>query len=279
MKRIPPPAISFHTSIEKCQASLNNTGGRRDRLSTITEVVALREEAVYNNCAQSLNFTNANSDLFLEEATKEDLLWLYEYKLLKGNAREVYNQIIASAHLQKCPYCCVGEASTLDHYLPKSIYPIYSILPLNLIPSCDSCNRYKSDAVFDTVESQMLNPYFDDLSGIDWLVVTLLESSPLGVKYEINSDIQAEDPVMYSRLCLYLSQLKLYDIFRNNAISELEEVYLSHELVFKTQGSCGLKQELESRYLSLKRANNNPWKVFLYKSLMESSWYCESYFR
>lgn len=45
----------------------------------------------------------------------------------------------------RCPFCGISELSTLDHYLPKELYPEFSVFPKNLVPSCAVCNTRKKD--------------------------------------------------------------------------------------------------------------------------------------
>jgi len=46
-----------------------------------------------------------------------------------------------------CFLCSISEVSSLDHYLPKELFPHFSILPQNLIPSCSKCNSLKGTKI------------------------------------------------------------------------------------------------------------------------------------
>lgn len=84
--------------------------------------------------------------------------------------------------LKTCPYCNrnyisiiekndLNEKQTrpeLDHFHPQSIYPFLAINYYNLIPSCSTCNKLKSDD--DSLK--LLHPYDDDINKINityWL--------------------------------------------------------------------------------------------------------------
>lgn len=44
-----------------------------------------------------------------------------------------------SHRLNYCPACGEpGTPNTLDHYLPKTLYPHFCVTPLNLFPMCDA---------------------------------------------------------------------------------------------------------------------------------------------
>lgn len=68
----------------------------------------------------------------------------------------------SSMDLVTCPYCNINDARTcinpktkqssrpeLDHFLPKSQFPYFSMSIYNLVPSCHTCNSsYKGDKEF-----------------------------------------------------------------------------------------------------------------------------------
>lgn len=66
--------------------------------------------------------------------------------------------------LKVCPYCNIsytynrGKTITaqLDHFFPKSEYPILALCFYNLIPSCPACNKIKRDDM-----EEMASPYKD----------------------------------------------------------------------------------------------------------------------
>lgn len=71
-----------------------------------------------------------------------------------------------------CPYCnrnfvnVTNEANTsqLDHFFPKSEYPLFALCFYNLIPSCYGCNNKKSDKHFN------ISPYDETIGNMDKLI-------------------------------------------------------------------------------------------------------------
>lgn len=65
--------------------------------------------------------------------------------------------------LNYCPACGEpGKPNTLDHYLPKNLYPHFCITPLNLFPMCDACQELKDTKTGDATHARFfLHPYFD----------------------------------------------------------------------------------------------------------------------
>ena len=78
---------------------------------------------------------------------------------------------LRSRELQLCPACGEdGTPNTLDHYLPKQIYPEFSITACNLFPMCDICQGEKStDTVNGANERLFLHPYFDQFIDVQVL--------------------------------------------------------------------------------------------------------------
>ncbi len=90
--------------------------------------------------------------------------------IFNNNKYDAYT-FVEYLNLKTCPYCnrnyisilqkVEGDNTTkkrrpeLDHFYPKSLYPFLAINFYNLIPSCSTCNRLKSN---DDALS-LLNPY------------------------------------------------------------------------------------------------------------------------
>ena len=86
---------------------------------------------------------------------------------------------LRSRELQLCPACGEdGTPNTLDHYLPKQLYPEFSITACNLFPMCDICQGEKGTATVNaTNERLFLHPYFDQFT--DMQVFCLVIGRPL----------------------------------------------------------------------------------------------------
>lgn len=79
------------------------------------------------------------------------------------------HDLVESLNVKTCPYCNrqfiytfkgrAKERPELDHFLPKSVYPLFCLSFYNLIPSCHSCNHIKSK------EKVGINPYLREFKG------------------------------------------------------------------------------------------------------------------
>lgn len=80
----------------------------------------------------------------------------------KYSEEEINNWIVKKTDMKVCPYCNIsytysrGKVITaqLDHFYPKSEYPMFALCFYNLIPSCPACNKIKHDNI-----RAFLSPY------------------------------------------------------------------------------------------------------------------------
>jgi len=60
-----------------------------------------------------------------------------------------------------CPMCGGPGNGTVDHYLPKDLYPEFSFFSKNLIPACN-CNSLRGTTIKgDKSPKRVIHPYFD----------------------------------------------------------------------------------------------------------------------
>lgn len=77
--------------------------------------------------------------------------------------------------LETCPYCNRNyifvvkknkeTKNEIDHFYPKTIYPLLAVSFYNLIPSCEPCNGFGAKGQLDSYALGLKNPYllnFDD---------------------------------------------------------------------------------------------------------------------
>lgn len=194
---------------------------------------------------------------------KKDLLDLYDKRLVAvEEPRKYYNQIKAGPKLGKCPYCGLGQVATLDHYLPKSEFPIFSILPNNLIGCCRDCNTIKRNIVLNTI-----HPYYDDFTKTQWLFAKV-NWSALAMEFfvdtkNINNDLDKK------KIEGHFSVYKLAKRYAVEAASELSDLRIEFEN--KNLIKIDIEQELCIKFKS-KPINN--WKTAMYQALSKDQCYC-----
>lgn len=109
-----------------------------------------------------------------------------------GNKND--DEIVAAAtecNREACPYCGIRlrpkpneRAFDRDHVVPRSTYPEFSVLVLNLVSACDDCNDAKGSDLVDLQGDWIfVHPYFDQFLNQQLLVATIQiipeEATPL----------------------------------------------------------------------------------------------------
>lgn len=175
MKRMSKPAACFKDILFLCEAGI--TGKcmvpLKKKLETATpNLIPL--ELKYETAAhlgtlcklqalgkdeEDLNSFELNIGL-----SKSDLAKIYTqyFREKEKPARQIYDSI-KNAAKDICPYCgLTTEVKNLDHFLPQTHFPQFSVLPQNLIPSCGICNSdQKGTKYASTQADQIIHPYFD----------------------------------------------------------------------------------------------------------------------
>ena len=131
-----------------------------------------------------------------EDGLKENFEKIFQYDNFKRKIYLFFNKYLDTLDLCRCPYCdtsfsgfCITNDKSeersiydLDHFFPKSDYPLFALSLYNFIPSCQYCNeRIKN--------SKFIDLYKLDLSKPDEVKKKLLESSPASDKYNFKTNV------------------------------------------------------------------------------------------
>jgi len=206
------------------------------------------------------------------EITKGDLYALYNSQMVpEGCAgRSHYNLLMISAPLNKCPYCGIGRVSTLDHYLSKSRYPAFAVLPENLVPACADCNKVKGGGVFEA-DSATLHPYFEPVAIFRecWLKAEVHNQSPVVVSFKVIPP-HAWEEALKKRIVNHFEDFELARRFSVEAASEIASI----EAIFQIMhGPEDKKTHVANTAQAEFRLNSNSWKAAMYSALSKSDWF------
>jgi len=141
-----------------------------------------------------------------------------------------------------CPMCGSMHSGTLDHYLPKNGFPIFSVFSKNLVPACKCNSKRNETLVGDNPGERVLHPYFDDCLGERLLsarfedlgeiprvslVLLISDTHPLhsAIAFHVRSIIQRSAIVKYLAdrwSSLYRKPSLVVRAFANNISTESE---------------------------------------------------------
>lgn len=202
------------------------------------------------------------------EASKNKFLNLYDSPG-KGSAQlTMLRQLRDDHELSICPACGeLGEPNTLDHYLPKTKYPHFSITPANLFPMCDACQTSKASKVGSAAQIRyFLHPYFDLFTKFQILKLTIIPP------FDKPSFSLTPHPIWIGwRKKLIVSHMRELEIqrryvkfFRNEYKRLLRLVGIMRQ---KNQDALGM---LKSKSETLEQPTKNSWEYIFYNSVVEN---------
>lgn len=279
MKKINKPYFNITNVVLDAIDNLTNDELKEEIISNI---------ALFQNFEDDFDSKKQTNDLYLisQENTissninKEILLKLYNERMLNktNQARRYYDYIYVSTSNGKCPNCNEREIKTLDHYLPKSKYPILSVSPLNLIPCCIICNKDKLIDYPNSKEEELIHPYYDDIDDSKWLICEITQIKPFKLKFEVDVSIFISQPVLKERLQNHFTAFSLNNLYITHALREFSNIRLYITRLYQNKGSDELKQHLFESYESRFLNDKNSWQTAFYKCLYENDDFCNGLF-
>ena len=146
-----------------------------------------------------------------------------DYKKYIGSKNKVRKMIVDSIGIEVCPYCNRNFIDSfnlnrksyvtcdIDHFYPKSIFPLFALSLYNYVPSCKICNQsFKSDVV----DNEIIYPYYEEY-GDDGLF-----------SLNINFNKKRDD---FEYEVKVLSNNK--KIINSKKIFKIEEIYNNHKFL------------------------------------------------
>lgn len=160
----------------------------------------------------------------LNESQKELLIGCYAYRKTKDLRESVMLRGVDIID-PICPYCTIEPYNTIDHFLPKEIYPAHSVNSNNLLPCCSICNEYKGTLIQENHQRVFLNLYCDILPEKQYLFVNFnYGGGTIPAIHFYLQNINSIDPLLYNIIYTHYDKLHLPERFSSNAISVLKDI-------------------------------------------------------
>lgn len=133
-----------------------------------------------------------------------------------------------------CPYCGITRniLHDLDHFMPRSKYPEFSILSNNLIYVCSECNQdFKKNEFLDTSTltiRKFLNPYYDSLDDEEIINCNISNDGIiLNIEYIANPNLITKNPYLYKVTKNHIDSLNLNERYIRNIRRDLVDKFLN----------------------------------------------------
>ena len=282
MRALAVPNYDPQVVYQTCTNSISDID-LRNRLNAVTNVVVnaardYRQRATVKQLYSIQPNNRGNDEIVVGAVTKKELKDVYSSHMVARAkpARVIYDQLLSQAPMGKCPFCGFGHVSTLDHYLPKTKYPLVAVLPINLVPSCKDCNTGKSMAVATTAEGQCLHPYFDHHNFVSeqWLYAEVEQTTPANIRFYVQPPAHW-DGVSKERVKSHFNDFKLaarYAVEASNQLACLRDTLTSYREYI---GAEGVRQHLTIEAQSHYQQHSNSWQTAMFQTLANSDWYCD----
>lgn len=180
MLRLSTPVSSFEHVIDLCHAGITGNAALAREVADAREQMIAMGDVYVASCQNGTLYELAPAPagdvdpMVVSGLRKSDLVKLYDQYLLGADkpARHIYDELLVSAR-ERCPFCGgIGRPRNIDHFLPKSKFPQFSVLPVNLVPSCRDCNMDgKAARIAVSAEDQIIHPYWDEVCffNVQWI--------------------------------------------------------------------------------------------------------------
>lgn len=249
------------------------------RLNNLTDLIMMASLEYQSNGEKGLLYLTNQIDFDKLDIDKKDLVNLYKSRMAKKGApaRYVYDEIMSLAPHGRCPLCAKRYVSTLDHYLAKTVYPILSVVPLNLVPSCAECNKSKLATTFTSAVEQTLHPYFDNIENDRWLYAKVLETAPASIFFYVLPNPEWDD-VISQRVSFHFRAFGLAKLYASEAADEIVNIRHQLQRIYDSGSSASVTEELFERAKSCRLAQLNGWRTATYEAFASSAWFCDGGF-
>ncbi|ADM08203.1 hypothetical protein PB2503_00612 [Parvularcula bermudensis HTCC2503] len=270
MRSIPLLAVDATGVFDEIAAAKRQP--RRQRIQAVRSKVLTAYEA-YNNVVPEVGGLAK-----VQMTDKQKHAMRHAYTVETQPMTKLRGELLERTIVARCPFCGIGETSTLDHYLPKEEYPEFSVFPNNLVPSCSVCNTHKRVLIVDegTSVRMFLHPCYDSIPDENFLSVRVrMEADALILSYGLRQPIGMA-LVVFQRLRTHFSELKLANRYRRMAFEHLGGQYRSLRRTYGPNKNPKrvAEQLIEGAGDFEDRFGPNYWLARLYRALAADAEFC-----
>lgn len=236
-------------------------------------------ETVYHQhgCAATLNEI-APSVGVGQYVSTEEMVRVYENTFVGSKrTRHIYDALKKQPKNDICPLCGQRTTSSLDHFLPKTDFPVYGITPANLVPSCFECNHSKRATHGADATDLTLHPYFDDVDDAQWLFARVIETKPPALRFYVDPP-QMWDGTKQLRVHKHFDTFALGNLYASHSGEELSNILPRLRRMAGSISPGGIRAHLQEVANDCAQHHLNSWRRATYDALAQSDWFCEGGF-
>ncbi|MFJ5332259.1 HNH endonuclease [Pectobacterium odoriferum] len=254
------------------QIVAGKSGARSVRLTKILPDIRIRYAAL-ENAFTIASISSVAKDAWTKQQ-REDLQHCYESTT---QALEELKRLIKERQSEGtrdfCPYCGIGPPGQFDHYLPKEVFPEFSVHAHNLLPCCGTCNGKKSDVWLDAKNARVfLNFYLDSLPTAPILNPDVKWVTRKGKRVPtVSFDLMRPAGFSVGKFSLIETHVKKLDLLnRYKDQSHTEFLVLRDAAIARGAGTVATLRKFLENYLKQRERTLGPlnWRIALYRALV-----------
>ncbi|WP_156094326.1 hypothetical protein [Lentzea aerocolonigenes] len=201
----------------------------------------------------------------------------YPHTYEGGVLAELRSKAFAAIEDDLCPMCGVGYVRALDHYLPKEKYPEFSVLALNLVPTCTRCNENKLSLV-GGAGGRFFHAYYEEVPETPSILLADIEVAygSAIVSFKVNDELPE---VIYKNAAYHFERLRLSETYVGPAVQELVERVPFFESWYEGGGSEKVARKAHRQAEHLRNEFGPQfWKAALYDAVEKNHDFCDGGF-
>ncbi len=273
-----PPALSARDSYDACVRGTRDVQRRRQLLTAGASVEAAGER-LRRAARQGALHELDSREFTVPDITPGDLVrWAYDNGMVNSrDGRAVYEQILSAAPDERCPLCGHGVVRTLDHFLPKKMFPALCVDPLNLVPACADCNHAKGERLPADAVTTPLHPYLDRIDQDPWLDAQVTHSSPVWLNFFV-SPPPSWARILVERTRYHFTLFGLAALFAVQANRTVHSIRRQLTAMLDAGGKDTVRAYLTDEAETRLADRLNGWEGVTYRALARDDAFCSGAF-
>lgn len=278
MRTLAKPSLDPKTVYLTCVSRVQDEV-LKEQLESISETIKT-DAKNYNSKAELKKwYLIDESDGVDNIVSKDEMEKVYTNRMAnkKSPGRHYYNEIKESSPFNICPLCAHRTVEQVDHYLPKSKFSSLVVVPNNLVPSCEKCNKIKLDDAPSNNSEQTLHPYYDDVTHQQWLFAEVLETSPASFRFFVKK-VEEFDDNLNVRISYHFRTLELGVLYASQTGAFISDIQYRLVDLYEKGGLDEVRDYLKEEEKTRSRNNVNSWQRAMFQALYQSDWFCDGGF-
>jgi hypothetical protein len=279
MKVITKPKITAKDAFSTCISKVRDAT-LKAKLTACEDLISQAETEFESKITKGNIHTISKEQIVNGNVTAKELEKVYTDRMVGKDVpgRTIYNKLISAPKNNICPLCSHGQVSTLDHYLPKSDFPRLAVAPINLIPSCFDCNKYKLTTSPSKPEEETLHPYYDNIEDVQWLHAQVNHTAPPTVSFFVKPPDSWSD-LLKARVQEHFRCFSLAELYMTQAAVCISDLNQRLQSIYKLSGAIGVSKYLNEEAISRYACDKNSWRTAFYFAVADDDWFCDGGFR